>query len=338
MSKWIKTFVLLIFTGFIVLNTGCLKNTESPVPANTTAPVLTTDTVSAILAISAISGGKIASDGGAPVTQRGVCWGTNPYPLITDQHTSDGTGKGSFISQMTNLISDTLYYVRAYAINSVGITYGNMLSFRTLKVVYYGIKDIDGNLYGILDIGNQKWLNTNLRVTKYRNGDAIPYVSADAQWKIQTMGALCSFDNLAANTTTYGNLYNWMAINDVRGLCPDGWHIPTESDWSILSTFLGGDSIAGGKLKSTGTIEMGSGLWYAPNKDAGNSVNFNALPGGYRINYGNFYSMGNVAYFWSSTDSNSVNAWNYILDANNAELKQNFNLKTNGFSVRCCKD
>jgi uncharacterized protein (TIGR02145 family) len=149
---------------------------------------------------------------------------------------------------------------------------------------------------------------------------------------------MCAFDNSAANAVTYGYLYNWHAVNDVRGLCPDGWHIASESDWTKLATFLGGDSIAGGKLKSTGTIEMGSGLWYAPNTSATNSVNFTGLPGGYRINYGNFYSMGNVACFWSSTDSNSVNGWNYILDANNAALKQNFNLKTNGFSVRCCKD
>ena len=338
MNKWIKFAALIIFIGFIIFSTGCLKNNESPDPANTTPPVLTTDTVTAILPTSAISGGNISSDGGAPVTRRGVCWSTTPYPQITDQHTSDGTGSVAFTSQMTNLISDTLHYVRAYAINSVGISYGNMLSFRTLKVVYYGIKDIDGNLYGILDIGDQKWLNMNLRVTKYRNGDAIPSVSSDAQWKIQTSGALCAFDNSAANSVTYGYLYNWHAVNDSRGLCPDGWHIASESDWSKLATFLGGDSIAGGKLKSTGTIEMGSGLWYEPNVKATNSVKFTGLPGGYRINYGNFYSLGNVACFWSSTDSNSVNAWNYILDANNAGLKQNFNLKTNGFSVRCCKD
>jgi uncharacterized protein (TIGR02145 family) len=105
-----------------------------------------------------------------------------------------------------------------------------------------------------------------------------------------------------------------------------------------LGNFLGGEAMAGGVLKSKGTIEAGTGLWFAPNTGATDSIGFTGLPGGYRIFYGTYYSISNVAFFWSSSDTTTVNAWNYALDANNEELTRNFNLKTHGFSIRCIKD
>jgi uncharacterized protein (TIGR02145 family) len=200
------------------------------------------------------------------------------------------------------------------------------------------VSDIDGNIYPVVQIGTQSWMGANLKVKRYRNGDTIANVTTDAQWKVLGSGAYCAYENLVSNVTTYGNLYNWHALSDSRGLCPGGWHVPSESEWELMGAFLGGNSVAGGKLKSKGTLEEATGLWYAPNTEATNSSGFTAVPGGYRINYGTFYSLGNVAYFWSSSDTASVNAWNFILDANNGELNRNFNLKTNGFSVRCCKD
>ena len=325
----------MIITGVtLMFIMGCKKEEEK----NHTVPVLTTNALSEITQTSAICGGKIISDGGLGVIKRGVCWSQVQNPTDFDTHTWDGDGNGSFTSNVRVLNPNTQYYLRAYATNGAGTAYGNQLSFTTLPLVPDTVSDVDGNIYHMVTIGIQTWLMENLRVTHYRNGDIIPMVTADAQWKTLTTGAYCYFDNSTSNASLYGELYNWHAITDPRNICPAGWHIPADAEWAILSTFLGGRTTAGGTLKSTGTIEQDNGLWFSPNTGATNSSGFTALPGGYRINYGNYYSLGNVAYFWSSTDTLSTNAWNYILDANNENLNRNYNLKTNGFSVRCCRD
>ncbi len=338
MSWCRKTLTVIAAGAMLVSFPGCSKKVENPGQPAPIVPVVTTNLVTSILTDTATCGGTVTSDGGASVTARGVCWGLTTGPQISGSHTVDGTGTGSFTSLVTGLLSDTLYHIRAYATNTAGISYGNELSFRTLKPVVYSVADIDGNAYPIVKIGNQYWLKKNLRVTRYRNGDAIARVAADAQWKILTSGGLCSYDNDATNDTVYGSLYNWYALSDSRGLCPEGWHVPSDAEWKSLGNFLGGNMVAGGKMKSTGTLEQSSGLWFLPNTSATNSSGFTGLPGGYRINYGTYYSMGNVGYFWSASDTATVNGWNYVLDANNGELKMIFNLKTNGFSVRCCKD
>lgn len=332
--------VPLIAIALMVLP-GCAKKSDpAPVTPKVTisTPTLFTTDVTAVSQTTATCGGTVSADGGAPVTARGVCWGVATAPLLAGLHTTDGSGTGTFSSQLTGLTANTRYYVRAWATNSQGTVYGNELSFTTLKVVIDSVTDVEGNIYHVVPIGTQKWLRENLLVTKYRNGEAIPKVTLDAQWKVVTTGAYCTYDNLAANFTTYGALYNFQALADARGLCPTGWHVPSVAEWTQLSTFLGGSSSAGGPMKSTGTIEQGTGLWYSPNTGATNSSGFTGIPGGYRINYGTYYSIGNVGYFWSSSDTASLNGWNYVLDANNGELLRNFNLKNNGFSVRCCKD
>ncbi|MCX6306302.1 MAG: fibrobacter succinogenes major paralogous domain-containing protein [Bacteroidetes bacterium] len=318
---------------------SCSKKDDTPAVSSVSIPVLTTDSVTMIIHNAANCGGTITSDGGAAITRRGVCWTKTPLPLLTDDHTEDGTGTGTYTSRLTGLDTNTLYYVRAYASNSKGTAYGNTMSFKTLRIVNYGVAtDIDGNIYPVVKIGGQFWLSKNLRVTHYRNGDAIPHVTGDNQWKVLITGAYCVYDNVQVNDTTYGNMYNWYAATDSRGICPEGWHIPSNDEWNSLGAFLGGSGIAGGMLKSTGTLEQGTGLWYAPNTGATNSTGFTGLPGGTRFNYGSFYSIGNLGNFWSSSDSSSVNAWNYILDANNGELVRTYNFKTFGFSLRCCKD
>ena len=331
------TSLPIILGIFLLLITGCSKKSDPPA-ATLTSPVVTTSAVSAVSQTTATCGGTVTSDGGAVVAARGVCWSTSPLPLITGSHTTDGDGSGTFSSQITGLAANTLYYARAYATNSQGTGYGSAQSFTTLKIIVDSVTDVEGNVYHVVAIGGKSWLRENLKVTRYRNGDAIPQVVPDAQWKILTTGAFCNYDNLAANGDTYGKLYNFYAFADSRGLCPTGWHVPADNEWAALGSFLGGNDVAGGLMKSTGTIEQGTGLWYAPNTGATNSCGFSGLPGGYRINYGTYYSIGNVGYFWSSSDTASANGWNYVLDANNSELLRNYNFKPNGFSVRCCKD
>lgn len=138
--------------------------------------------------------------------------------------------------------------------------------------------DIDGNIYQAVKIGKQLWLAENLKVIHYRNGDPIQHIIDDIQWHNGGFGAYCNYGNDQTNATIYGCLYNWYAVNDKRNICPSGWHIPTEAEWTVLVNYLGGDSIAGGKMKEAGTIH-----WESPNTGAINISGFSALPGGGRF-------------------------------------------------------
>ncbi len=140
--------------------------------------------------------------------------------------------------------------------------------------------DPDNNNYGTVTIGTQVWMTRNLDVDHYRNGDPIPEVKSASLWKSLTTGAWCYFKNDKDSGVTYGKLYNWYAVNDPRGLAPVGWHIPSDAEWSTLSAYLGGDSIAGGKLKESGTSH-----WNIPNTGATNVSGFSALPGGWLFSY-----------------------------------------------------
>ncbi len=329
-------FLMLILIPLFI--SGCSKSGKDDPVVPPVIPLLSTSAVNNITQGSASSGGVITSDGGASVTARGVCWSTGASPTLTDPHTNDGSGSGIFTSAITGLTPNTTYYLRAFATNIAGTAYGNTITFITLKLPGDTVLDVDGNIYHKATIGSQVWLAENLRTTHYRNGDSIPLVTADAQWKLLTTGARCFYDNLPSNAKTYGFFYNWYAVTDSRGLCPEGWHVPSDDEWTQLGIILGGESVAGGKMKTTGTIEQGNGLWYAPNTGATNSSGFTGIPGGYRINYGTYYSIGNVAYFWSSSDTTLSNGWNYVLDANNENLSRHYNFQTNGFSVRCIKN
>ncbi|HRH48586.1 MAG TPA: fibrobacter succinogenes major paralogous domain-containing protein [Panacibacter sp.] len=183
-------------------------------------------------------------------------------------------------------------------------------------------------------IGSQVWMKKNWTGKTYRNGDKILQVQDTRKWSKLTTGAWCWYNNDSATGTVYGRLYNWYAVNDPRGLAPEGWHIPSDSEWTILSTFLGGESVAGGKMKSPGTLEAGTGLWYTPNTDATNSSGFTGLPGGGRTNTGDFSDM-NASGGWWSYNSN-VHYWYLYYEWGTFNSSSYF--KQNGFSVRCLKD
>jgi uncharacterized protein (TIGR02145 family) len=295
-------------------------------------PVLTTAAVSAVTQTTAICGGTIISDGGAPVIARGVCWSTDSIPTVADSKTSDSVGVGSFTSSITGLAGATLYYVRAYATNSAGTGYGSITSFYTTDSTGT-MTDIDGNIYRTVKIGTQWWMAENLKATHYRNGDAIPHVTNDAEWENLTSGAYCNYNNDTANVITYGRLYNWYSVDDSRTIAPVGWHVPTDAEWQTLVNYLGGDADAGGKMKESGILH-----WMNPNSGATNESGFSALPGGYRMYYGNYYYMGSYATFWSSTASSSYYAWYRRLDYDySLVLRYNYSMQ-DGFSVRCVRD
>jgi len=296
-------------------------------------PTIVTVAVSEIAETTAKCGGNITSDGGATVTARGVCWSTNPAPTIANSKTTDGAGIGSFISSIAGLACNTPYYVRAYATNSVGTGYGEAISFTTNECITGTVADIDGNSYQTIKIGNQWWMAANLKVTHYRNGNAIPNITNATTWSGLTTGAYCEYNNDINNVATYGRLYNWYAVADGRNIAPMGWHVPTDAEWQTLVDYLGGDAVAGGKMKEAGTTH-----WLSPNTGATNESGFSGLPGGYRQQNGTYRDIGYHAYFWSSTENYSNCAWYRGLDYGNSEVYRYGYLEGCGFSVRCVRD
>jgi uncharacterized protein (TIGR02145 family) len=181
-------------------------------------------------------------------------------------------------------------------------------------------------------IDSQIWTGCNLSVTTYRNGDPIPEVTDPTAWVALTTGAWCYYNNDPANAATYGRLYNWYAVNDVRGLAPVGYHVPTDAEWITLTTFLGGEPIAGGPLKETGTIH-----WNVPNSGATNTTGFTGLPGGLRYFDGTFLDFGNYGLWWSASGV-GASAWYRYMNYNSSYLFRTVYDKIDGFSVRLIKD
>jgi uncharacterized protein (TIGR02145 family) len=177
------------------------------------------------------------------------------------------------------------------------------------------------------------WMDKNLDVTTYRNGDVIPQVTDQTAWAGLTTGAWCYYNNDPANGPIYGKLYNWYAVNDPRGLAPQGWHIPTNAEWRDLGNFLGGDLIAGGKMKTIGTS-----LWNSPNIGATNESGFSGLPAGYRGFNGTFVRVGAAAVWWSASELDLASARYLGLDHSENKVSRSDLWKYYGFSIRCIKD
>ena len=182
-------------------------------------------------------------------------------------------------------------------------------------------------------IGTQQWMRENLDVLTYRNGDIIPQVTDPTAWAALTTGAWCYYNNDVANGAIYGKLYNWYAVNDPRGLAPTGWHVPTDDEWTTLTTRLGGTTVAGGKMKVAGTTS-----WTTPNTGATNESGFAGLPGGFRSTNGSFYDVGSFGYWWSSTEDYATYAWLRDLLYINGVIDRASGSKRDGFSVRCLRD
>ncbi len=206
------------------------------------------------------------------------------------------------------------------------------------------VTDIDGNVYGTVIIGDQVWMVENLQVTHYRNGDPIPIVTNTAIWAALSSGGCCNYQYDEHNVAVYGRLYNWYAVNDSRGIAPEGWHVPTDEEWKQLEMYLGmsqSDADAtewrgtdeGGKLKDTGIV-----YWDGPNSGATNESGFSALPGGYCHSNGLFSDEGAFAYFWSVSELSTYNAWNRYLGYHTSGIGRYDYGKQGGNSVRCVKD
>ena len=326
-------------------------------------PTVTTNTVSSITTTSATCGGNVISDGGTTVTARGVCWSTSQNPTVSNSHTTNGSGTGSFISSLTGLTANTTYYVRAYATNSAGTAYGNEVSFTTTNggtsqdgqpcPGAVTVTDIDNNTYNTVQIGNQCWMKENLRTTHYSNGTSIALGSSTST----TTAYRYYPNNDQSNVSTYGYLYNWKAVmggsssssvnpSGVQGICPTGWHVPSDAEWTQLTNYVSSqsqyvcgsstDNIAKALASITGWEESNETCTVGNSPSANNATGFSALPAGiYFIAYGVF---GQTAYFWSATEDDGNLAYFRGLSYIFTYVSRNYLNKDVGFSVRCVRD
>ncbi len=285
-------------------------------------PSISTTDVKNITFTSAVSGGNISSNGGAGIIARGVCWAKTASPTIANTKTNDGSSIGAFITEIKGLTAGTTYYVRSYATNIVGTVYGNEIKFTTEN-------------YNFITIGTQDWMVKNLDVVTFQNGDTIKQVTDQLAWASQVSGnkgVWSYYNNDPANGAIYGKLYNHYAVQ--QGICPVGWHVPTDKEWEILAKTLGGYALAGGKMKSTDST-----LWKNPNKDATNESKFTGLPGGRRLALGAFLEIGSYGYWWSSSERViGTEAWSIGLNYNDGVITRGSIDPRFGLSVRCIRD
>jgi uncharacterized protein (TIGR02145 family) len=267
---------------------------------------------------------------------------TTSYKLSMNS-TPDTVNGSTFMgvsSYVTSLVPGKLYHFRIKAVNSVGTTYGSDTTFTTAgtggnrinfntDLTYGSVIDNDGYNYKTIQIGTQTWMAENLKTTKYNDGTAIPLVKDAVAWSGLTTPGYCWYTN---DSVSYGALYNWHAVN-TGILCPTGWHVPSDAEWTIFTTYLGDESLAGGLQKETGMTH-----WQSPNAGATNESGYTALPGGYRNHDGSFSSIRKDGYWWSSIESSSVNASysNLFYDSGNSARGDSD--KKDGFSVRCLKN
>jgi len=338
--------VLIIAIFMFAVNAGCKKDDDKNNGGsgnNTGIPVLTTTSVTDVTQTTAKSGGNITSDGGSTVTARGVCWSTGTNPTVSDNKTTDGTGAGNFVSNISGLTANTTYYLRAYATNSKGTGYGSAMSFTTQQGSGSSFTDSrDGNVYQTVTIGNQTWMAENLAYLPSIVGPGTGSYTTPYYYVYGYDGTNVTAAKATSNYTTYGVLYNWPAAmagttssssnpSGVQGVCPTGWHLPSDAEWTQLTDFLGGESIAGGKLKATTH-------WASPNTGATNETGFTALPGGYRNYVGSFYNVGFSGSWWSATEDGTDSAWYRSMTYSSSFVYRSNDSKELGFSVRCVWD
>ena len=327
-----------------------------------TSGSVTISPVSNITEHTAVCGGEVLTDGGMPIIERGICWSTSHNPTISNSRTMDGAGVGAFTSTISGLTAGTTYYVRAYAVNSVGTAYSGEISFTTVIDACQGVTtvtDIDGNVYNTLSIGNQCWMKENLRTTKYADGTTIARGSGTSTTVAYYYSTSGNFNN--------GNFYNWKAVmrtsssssanpSGVQGICPDGWHVPSDAEWNQLTDYVSSQSqyycsdnsenIAKALAAATATgwsvssiydpVEDTCAVGYMPMNN--NATGFSALPVAKVRPDG--ASMGfYYAYFWSATESGSDNAYSRYLYPYSPSVIRTWFAKSRSFiSVRCVRD
>lgn len=340
-----KLSLYILLAIFIAIVFSCDKEIEPPIGQTNKFSIFDTLIINNITDTSAEIEAKITNYNYSPILEKGVCWSTSKNPTIIDSHTTDGSGTGSFTSYIVGLEPNTIYYVRVYATKNEGTGYGSDSSFTSQFNFTGSFTDSrDGNSYQTIKISGQVWMAENL---KYLPDVVGPDKGSETISYCYVYGYDGNDVNDAKATTyydTYGVLYNWQAAmngsvssssnpSDVQGICPDGWHLPSDAEWTELATHLGGESIAGVSLREKGTTH-----WSAPNEGATNTTGFTGLPGGNRLYSNIFGHIGNNGFWWSSTAENNSKAWGRAMSYGTTSLGRTEYGKGLGFSVRCIKD
>ena len=303
-----------------------LKDIDSLVHVSIVPVNLTLLDVKSITDNSATFEARILSRGEGTISQIGYCWSTTENPTILSNNVNSILKDSiNFSNSIYSLTKNTKYYARAFASNEIGISYSNQIEFSTLNKLY--------SLLESVKIGTQIWTSRNLDVSTYRNGDPIRYASTQQEWQdaaIKGEGAWCYYNHDPKNGEIYGKLYNWYCVKDSRGLAPSGYHIPSDLEWSLLLEYLGGEEIAGFKMKSTNGWDNGG--------NGDNSSGFNGLPGGYCNSNGYFGVIPGYGYFWSFSEFSAGGAWSRYLVSGNTRVARYGDDKKYGMSVRCLRD
>lgn len=309
----------------IAMTIGC-KKTETK--TESTIPELTTVSPFLIASKTAMSGGNIIAEGGSLIVNKGICLSTtNQNPTTSDITYNEGRGAESFTTYIGNLLPDVTYYIRAYATNGVGTGYGNPLSFKTISAT-----DIDGNKYLAVAIGNQIWMTENLKVTRLNDGSTISNITDNTAWGNTKSAGYCWYNNDMTTYKEFAPLYNWYAVSSGK-LAPQGWHIPSSSDWGTLINYLGGSTGAGGDLKD------GNSLHWTSYYNGGHSpCGFSAYGGGSRDNSGVFANNKVYGYWWYAGENDANTAWSLKVEGISPRAYFQANNKSYGLSVRCIKD
>jgi len=361
-----KKIFLLLAMGFMLNSCGPQENPDPP----TTKPTVTTGQIIGITATTATcSENNVTTDGGSAVTARGVCWSTSQNPTTSNSKTTNGTGLGTYTSNITGLSPNTTYYVRAYATNSEGTAYGkDQRSFKTQQEQDPGDGSFtdsrDGKVYNTVTIGEQVWMAENLAYLPSVVGPATESYTAPYYYVYGYDGTSVATAKATANYTTYGVLYNWPAAmagaassdanpSNVKGICPSGWHLPSDAEWTQMENYLiaNGYNYDGTTTGDKIAISLASANGWSSSPNTGaigndnaaydayrNKSGFTALPGGDRYGSGAFNGRGIYGYWWSSTENLTNNAWYRNLSYSGSRVSRLSNNKENGFSVRCLRD
>ena len=317
--------------------TGAASDPSNSVTPCTVPGAPTIGTATAGNAQATITFTAPASNGGSAITSYTAT--SSPGGLTG---TLSQTGNGTIT--ITGLTNGTAYTFTVKATNAAGAGTASVES-NSVTPIAPTVTDVSGNTYETVTIGIQTWMAQNLNTTKYNDGTAITNITVNTTWYTATTAAWSNYNNTASNANTYGKLYNWYAIdnnwatrvasNGYKNVCPTGWHVPTDTEWTTLTTYLGGISVAGGPLKETGT-----GHWATPNTAATNTSGFTALPGGIRHPDGAFKDIGTGCTFWSTTVDRYFlgYAWTRSLYSGYSVVTRDEDYKAQGFSVRCLKD
>ena len=280
-----------------------------------------------------------------------IDWSKGPYFVKTETDVTGGTNYS--LTSVSQLLSVPYALTSSNGISRVSVTGDSLILANGTSIIIRGISnetnnkptygpnitDVEGNSYKTVTIGTQTWMAENLKVSKYNDGTPMSNVKDSIEWSKLTTGAWCYYNKDEKNNAKYGKLYNWYAVsktsNGNKNVCPTSWHVPTDSEWMVLTDYLGGITVARGKLKEVGTTS-----WNSPNTDATNTSLFSALPGGFRGDDGSYDGIGVGGVWWSSTESDTSNAWcRYLYDGDDDDdAGRGGGNKTFGLSVRCLRD